>query len=194
MKFWKFTIAVIAQILSFSSYGAFIVEGDQVIFDFYSADFSESTTTSSNGASFGINFANSFAIGGLDNPFSYYGRLEPGESIQIDYFDNKNDANPFETTILTSDNPDGIPYYGYLWVDFLNEGDVFLPWSDLEGSIIVTVLTGEVDLGISSLSVTNNGIQYSTNLSITTVPIPGAIWLFGSGLIGLAGFARRKKA
>jgi len=26
------------------------------------------------------------------------------------------------------------------------------------------------------------------------VPIPAAVWLFGSGLIGLAGFARRKKA
>lgn len=29
---------------------------------------------------------------------------------------------------------------------------------------------------------------------ISAVPIPAAVWLFGSGLIGLAGFARRKKA
>jgi len=28
--------------------------------------------------------------------------------------------------------------------------------------------------------------------SITTIPIPPAIWLFGSGLMGLAGMARRK--
>jgi len=28
----------------------------------------------------------------------------------------------------------------------------------------------------------------------TTVPVPAAVWLFGSGLIGLVGFARRKKA
>ncbi|MCW9006033.1 MAG: VPLPA-CTERM sorting domain-containing protein [Gammaproteobacteria bacterium] len=27
----------------------------------------------------------------------------------------------------------------------------------------------------------------------TVVPVPAAVWLFGSGLIGLAGFARRKK-
>ncbi|NOQ89498.1 MAG: VPLPA-CTERM sorting domain-containing protein, partial [Gammaproteobacteria bacterium] len=26
------------------------------------------------------------------------------------------------------------------------------------------------------------------------VPVPAAVWLFGSGLIGLIGFARRKKA
>lgn len=30
--------------------------------------------------------------------------------------------------------------------------------------------------------------------SSSVVPVPGAIWLFGSGLIGLLGFARRKKA
>jgi hypothetical protein len=30
------------------------------------------------------------------------------------------------------------------------------------------------------------------NLSITAVPVPATIWLFGSGLIGLIGFARRK--
>ncbi|NOX09477.1 MAG: VPLPA-CTERM sorting domain-containing protein [Gammaproteobacteria bacterium] len=29
---------------------------------------------------------------------------------------------------------------------------------------------------------------------VNAVPVPAAVWLFGSGLIGLAGFARRKKA
>lgn len=31
-------------------------------------------------------------------------------------------------------------------------------------------------------------------LVVSAVPVPAAIWLFGSGLIGLVGFARRKKA
>ena len=30
-------------------------------------------------------------------------------------------------------------------------------------------------------------------LNVSAVPLPGAIWLFGSGIIGLAGLARRKK-
>lgn len=33
-----------------------------------------------------------------------------------------------------------------------------------------------------------------TLLNVSTVPVPAAVWLFGSGLIGLIGFARRKTA
>ena len=33
-----------------------------------------------------------------------------------------------------------------------------------------------------------------TVLSISNIPVPGAIWLFGSGLLGLIGISRRKKA
>jgi len=35
--------------------------------------------------------------------------------------------------------------------------------------------------------------HYSTYL-VQAVPVPSAVWLFGSGLVGLVGFARRKKA
>ncbi|HHZ88239.1 MAG TPA: VPLPA-CTERM sorting domain-containing protein, partial [Chromatiaceae bacterium] len=30
-----------------------------------------------------------------------------------------------------------------------------------------------------------------TAIHITNVPVPAAVWLFGSGLVGLAGIARR---
>ena len=33
-----------------------------------------------------------------------------------------------------------------------------------------------------------------TNYSPTVIPVPAAVWLFGSGLLGLVGVARRKKA
>ena len=33
-----------------------------------------------------------------------------------------------------------------------------------------------------------------SNVATSAVPLPAAIWLFGSGLIGLVGIARRKKA
>ena len=36
--------------------------------------------------------------------------------------------------------------------------------------------------------------QWQTTVEFSPVPVPAAVWLFGSGLIGLVGFARRKKA
>jgi hypothetical protein len=34
--------------------------------------------------------------------------------------------------------------------------------------------------------------QWDSSVSLVVVPVPAALWLFGSGLIGLAGIARRK--
>jgi hypothetical protein len=41
---------------------------------------------------------------------------------------------------------------------------------------------------------TNSGWNgyYIDNVNVSVVPIPAAMWLFGSGLIGLVGLARRK--
>ena len=36
--------------------------------------------------------------------------------------------------------------------------------------------------------------QYGIEISQVVVPVPAAVWLFGSGLLGLIGIARRKKA
>ena len=40
------------------------------------------------------------------------------------------------------------------------------------------------------------GVHYALHLSgtVSSVPVPAAVWLFGSGLIGLIGMARREKA
>lgn len=37
-----------------------------------------------------------------------------------------------------------------------------------------------------------NAASYSMSISATVVPVPAAVWLFGSGLIGLVGIVRRK--
>jgi len=40
----------------------------------------------------------------------------------------------------------------------------------------------------------SQGHQSAGIFMVSAVPVPAAVWLFGSGLIGLVGFARRKKA
>ena len=36
--------------------------------------------------------------------------------------------------------------------------------------------------------------SWSSSNNTTVIPVPAAVWLFGSGLIGLAGIARRNKS
>jgi len=40
----------------------------------------------------------------------------------------------------------------------------------------------------------SNGNLLTASASVTVVPLPAAVWLFGSALVGLAGFARRRPA
>jgi len=37
------------------------------------------------------------------------------------------------------------------------------------------------------------GSVLAVDVNVQTIPVPAAVWLFGSGLLGLAGFAHRKK-
>jgi len=60
------------------------------------------------------------------------------------------------------------------------------------------MLDGNLDLMFQlDLTTSSTGDSFNTDFifgNSTVVPIPSAVWLFGSGLIGLVGFARRKKA
>jgi hypothetical protein len=48
--------------------------------------------------------------------------------------------------------------------------------------------------GLSVDAFTDAGVaQFSLQFQPTVVPVPAAVWLFGSGLLGLIGMARRKK-
>ena len=74
--------------------------------------------------------------------------------------------------------------------DTANQGDNFAYNGYLaagEYSLFVEAFSG-----IDSATRTSSSFDY--DLQLTAVPIPGAVWLFGTGLIGLVGFARRKKA
>jgi hypothetical protein len=44
-----------------------------------------------------------------------------------------------------------------------------------------------------TLSANDTGNSYSMTITATAVPIPAAVWLLGSGLLGLIGIARRRR-
>ena len=91
-----------------------------------------------------------------------------------------------------------------------------LIWTDDPTGVIsgVSLITTNANLGPANLSFTDHSVRlthltttsYSLGETVTlqldtdhggnvgVVPVPAAVWLFGSALLGLAGFARRRKA
>ena len=92
------------------------------------------------------------------------------------------------------------------WNPFLNTFGMSYAssYNGISGNIDVTSATHPIFDGVSVLyqnsgsSISGTGIQVSLNgqglYAVSAIPIPAAVWLFGSGLIGLIGIARRKEA
>jgi hypothetical protein len=57
------------------------------------------------------------------------------------------------------------------------------------GNYILKVIADSVAPGVFANA---EGQQYSLDINAAAVPVPAAIWLFGSALMGLVGFSRRK--
>jgi hypothetical protein len=80
---------------------------------------------------------------------------------------------------------DAINDLGYNTLSLSGNGDV----------ISYMTITGYGGLnGLTSLTYSYDGITDGHNTGIPSVPVPAAVWLFGSGLMGLFGVAKRKKA
>lgn len=69
--------------------------------------------------------------------------------------------------------------------------------TDIGGGVlsIITVDTeGDGVLGTMHNPVLGAPFQMNITSTVSAVPVPAAVWLFGSGLMGLVGVARRRKA
>lgn len=62
------------------------------------------------------------------------------------------------------------------------------------GSYYLSFFATAPDLGQYGIEIAQYGIVVSQPGDVSAVPVPAAAWLFGSGLIGLAGVIRRKSA
>lgn len=80
------------------------------------------------------------------------------------------------------------------WEASLNYDMTTAMWvntNSIQLTLTNTLFATSPDLG--STAIINQTLAGSSmGMSITTIPVPAAVWLFGSGLIGLAGIARRR--
>ena len=82
--------------------------------------------------------------------------------------------NLFDSNDLTATTPQDI------WTE-MGVGTAPAPDNTAEARFIVLGLLG------------SGGAGFFDDVSATVVPVPAAVWLFGSGLIGLIGIARRRR-
>ena len=113
-------------------------------------------------------------------------------TIQVDLYADNYSESPSQTYTIT-DTPLSLSW-GYRNIDQSI-------WNDLQGAVQLTVLDGSFDFEQFEIDIAVNEIGYvqefsvsEFNLELAPVPVPPALWLFGSGLLGLGGLARRKKA
>jgi hypothetical protein len=66
------------------------------------------------------------------------------------------------------------------------------PQGDIYNNSVATVISTSAPIGFESFI--GNAFGEFVFSAASPVPVPAAVWLFGSGLLGLVGIARRKKA
>ena len=155
------------------------------------------------GANFDFTFlidSNTAASGGGDGWAYYTGEASivvsdsPGDingeySQQMNMF-VRTDYNHYGTITFGNFNDPSINNTGnfiFMNTSAINLGvisDTALPIGNFTDDIAFVWNTSTLGGGNYSASI--------TNLSASVVPVPAAVWLFGSGLIGLVGFARVK--
>ena len=87
--------------------------------------------------------------------------------------------------------------FATLGEDVLNTTGLGMDWSGGELSLLIdeTWLGQTLQIGFTNTAANFNGSGvFYDNLNVSAVPVPAAAWLFGSGLLGLVGVARRRKS
>ena len=197
MKFWKITSAVFALALSSSANAALIDNGDITTDTISGFEWLDVTLTA--GKSYDY-VSSQFGAGGQFEGWRYASSAElsgffdsaGGSGEYIGYDPSHHSIVPdimnmwgtltvysanTTTIAMLADSPaDGLHYYAsiYEFYSYVNRDDYI---NLFEGSWDDTR--------------TNTGIS-SALVRASVVPVPAAVWLFGSGLIGLIGVARRR--
>jgi hypothetical protein len=120
-----------------------------------------------------------------------------------------NTGSDFVTTAVTGSTTAGLNFSGWTvtwngipaipmgagaWAAGFSNGVGNFTWDGVYGNSYVLDYHGTVPTGDPSGF---GGVKYALHMvgvvNAAAVPVPAAVWLFGSGLLGLVGIARRKK-
>jgi hypothetical protein len=131
---------------------------------------------------------------GLVNAASY--GLQVGDKISGNSLYRSDGGGGF--TLLTSSIGSAQPYSDTLLTQCYDAGDCsYLPalqdYAPLAATSGTLGFTTDPFLGIRTYLDIGSGNSMEVT-SVSSVPVPAAVWLFGSGLLGLLGMARRTKA
>lgn len=148
--------------------------------DHWQIDATASAVTVANGASLGGAYAQSNGLDARDQPVM----MHLGGIFNIASFS------------LNASSYDGSSFGGYYnpTLDFLdiNGNAIGSVAYTLSAGIFSASLSAPVQ-GVTDVLFVGGAVYDNISISIAAVPVPGAVWLFGSALMGFMGFSRRNK-
>ncbi len=100
-------------------------------------------------------------------------------------------SNPFLLTEGSTSINLLLQAYNSWGLEYLNQGENVTSSIDFSNTAKIIGIEGFDSAG-NSVVITSATGQSGTNYLLSAVPVPAAVWLFGSGLIGLISIARRK--
>lgn len=129
----------------------------------------------------------------INGQWVFVGPFDNG-TARFDMYENSSDTTPAQS--FTS--APGLSSYIFATVPSVSpfEGTIsYTPptWADLEGKLVVSVLSGTVELDSVGVTVYRSGSLYSESFTILAAPVPtpSALFLLGPGLAGLAALKRK---
>ena len=98
-------------------------------------------------------------------------------------------TGPGESDVVDTDNPLSPSYFFLSLVDFSATA--------FSSDALPSTQPSSTDFRIHDMGIVFSGVEFIESFpeiaEVTVVPVPTAIWLFGTGLLGLVGVAKRKK-
>lgn len=144
-------------------------------------------TTSSGGLGSGTGFGDNYPLSALSGgdliSGNGYGDFSGYDTLSV-RFKNNYASDPIWITLFMNVNWDDYVQSG--WTSFDGGEEKTLSWD-------ISSLSGTNQLGNLGFQVADFSEEPANCASVTVsaVPVPAALWLFGSGLLGLAGFRKR---